>query len=173
MSADHRARERFLEEGLDVASPIDHKDEAGEYRAQVRAAVFGRAGETGQPVTSREQLVGSWDAVVVGLAGPLPVPAFVYRLGGGGDSVVEVVGQSGTPSAGEWRLNPDATFSLLTWCPPQPEYGIDDPQLDEDRRHVAALADGRVVMWNGDGSLVLMLAPQGERPVAKPHADVR
>ena len=158
---------------MDEASPIDHKDEPGEYRAQVRAAVFGRVGGTGQPVTSEEQLVGSWDVVVVGPAGPLPGPAFVYRLGGEGDSVVEVVGQSEKPSAGEWRLNPDATFSLLTWCPPDPEFGIDDPQLDEDRRHVAALADGRVVMWNGDGSLVLLLATQSERPVAKPRAEVR
>jgi hypothetical protein len=155
------------------ASPIDHKDEAGVYRAQVRAAVFGRLGGTGQPVTSQEQLVGSWDVVVVGPAGPLPGPTFVYRLGGDGNSVVEVVGQSGTLSAGEWRLNPDATFSLLTWCPPEPEFGIDDPQLDEDRRYVAALADGRVVMWNGDGSLVLLLAPQREWPVAKPRAEVR
>jgi hypothetical protein len=82
----------------------------------------------------------------------------VYRLRPDGTAVVEMAEQP--PSAGEWRLNLDGTFGLLRWCPPIPEYGITEPQFDEDRRHLAALADGRLVAWNGDGSSVLLLSPR-------------
>jgi hypothetical protein len=95
----------------------------------------------------------------VSIAG-VPGPAFVYRLHGDGTSSVEVVGLGGEPAAGQWRLNPDGTLSLLSWCPADPEFGIDEPQLDEDRRYVAALAGGRLVAWNGDGGSVLLFSPR-------------
>lgn len=140
-------------------APIDHKDEPGEYRSRVRTGVFTRVGCPGLPVASRDQLVGSWDVAFVGL-GPAPTPMFVYHLRGDGTAAIEMAGQAEPPSAAEWRLNADGTFSLLRWCPADPEFGMPEPQLDEDRRHLAALADGRLVMWNGDGSSVLLLSPR-------------
>lgn len=139
-------------------APIDHMDTPGEYRQQVRAGVFGRMGTPGRAVGDRKELLGDWDVGFVGLAGGEPEPAFVYRLRPDGGAVVEMPGQP--PSLGEWRLNPDGTFSLLTWCPADPEFGMPEPQLDEDRRHLAALPNGRLVTWNGDGSLVLLLSPR-------------
>jgi hypothetical protein len=142
--------------------PIDHMDTPGEYRQQVRAGVLNRVGGSGRPVADRAQLVGSWDVTLVELTGPQSEPTFVYRLGRDGTAAIEVAGQADSASAGEWRLNPDGTFSLLLWCPPMPEFGIDEPQRDEDRRHLAALKDGRIVAWNGDGSSVLLLSPRSD-----------
>ena len=89
------------------------------------------------------------------------MPMFVYHLRADGSSVIETTAGGGAHrDAGEWRLNRDGTFSLLTSCPPAPEFGIGEPQLDEERSFVAALADGRLVMWNGDGSLLLVLSRQ-------------
>jgi hypothetical protein len=144
---------------MDEPAPIDHKDETGEYRDQVRAGVFSRVEAPGQPVASRDQVAGSWDVAFVGL-GPAPTPMFVYHLREDGKATIEVVAQAGLTSVGEWRLNPDGTFSLLTRYPPDPALGIDEPQTEDDRRHVAALPGGRLVMWNGDGSLTLLLSPR-------------
>jgi hypothetical protein len=144
-------------------SPIDHMDEPGEYREQVRAGVFSRFGVLGRPVEDCGHLAGAWDVYFVSLVGPDPNPAFLYRLDEGGRAALEMIGQPGPPTAGEWRLNPDGTFSLVQWCPHLPELGILEPQLEEDRRHVAALPDGRLVAWNGDGSSVLLLSPRQER----------
>jgi hypothetical protein len=143
--------------------PIDHKDEPGDYRQKVREGVEKRVGMRGQPITRPDELVGSWDVAADTSFGELPPkPMFVYHLRADGSSIVETTVGGGTGGThrdtGEWRLNRDGTFSLLTWCPPAPEFGIDEPQLEEDRRHVAALADGRLVMWNGDGSSLLVLS---------------
>jgi hypothetical protein len=142
--------------------PVDHKDEPGDYRQQVREGVEKRVGMRGQPVTGPDELVGSWDVAADTSLGELPPkPMFVYHLHTDGSSVVETTaGDRMHRNTGEWRLNSDGTFSLLTWCPPDPEFGIDKPQLDEERNFVAALADGRLVMWNGDGSLLLVLSRQ-------------
>jgi hypothetical protein len=154
---------------MDKPAPIDHKDEPGAYRSQVRAAVFTRIGCAGLSVASRGQLTGSWDVAVVGL-GPAPAPIFAYHLREDGKAAIERVGQLGPPSTGEWQPNPDGTFSMLTSCPLDPEFGIDESSSDEDRRHVAALPDGRLVIWNGDGSMVLLLSPRRERLQAEPGA---
>lgn len=143
-------------------APIDHKDEPGEYRRQVRDGVFSRVGVPGQPVNDGRQLVGVWDVYFVWLDGPQGEPMFVYRLDKGGTATVKATDSQDAPSSGEWRLNQDGTFSLLTWCPADPEFGIPEPQLDEDRRHIAALPEGRLVVWNGDGSSVLLLSPRDE-----------
>jgi hypothetical protein len=135
-------------------------DEPGEYRSKVRKEVWKRVGMRGQAVSSRDDLVGSWDAAVDTSFGKLPPePAFVYHLRADGSCVIETTtGGKTHQNTGKWRLNEDGTFSLLLWCAPDPEFGIEEPQLDEDRRHIAALADGRLVMWNGDSSLLVILS---------------
>jgi hypothetical protein len=142
--------------------PIDHKDDPGDYRQTVREGVEKRVGMRGQPVTRPDELVGSWEVAADTSLGKLPPkPLFVYHLREDGSSIIETTAGGGTHrNTGEWRLNRDGTFSLLTWCQPDPEFGIDKPQLDEERSFVAALADGRLVMWNGDGSLLLVLSRQ-------------
>jgi len=139
------------------AGPLDHKDKPGEYRQQVRAAVFGRVGAQGSPVASREKLVGDWLASFVGFQGQ-PKHAFAYRLTSDGRAVIEMTGEPAS-TENEWRLNEDGSFSLLVWIAAMPEYGLPDPSHEEQRMHLAALPDGRFVLWNGDSSLVQLLSP--------------
>jgi hypothetical protein len=139
-------------------APVDHKDTPGEYRQRVRAAVLGRVGAQGSAVTSREKLVGGWLVSFVGFQGQNPKQTFVYRLTSDGKAAVEMAGQP--PSTeDEWRLNDDGSFSMLVWVAAMPEYGLPDPTYEEVRMHLAALPDGRLVLWNGDGSLVKLLSP--------------
>jgi hypothetical protein len=125
---------------------------------EVRTAVLGRFG-SGAPLARAEELVGAWD-VAFGRS-QAAAPAFVYRLRDDGTSEVEVVDGAVGPTAGHWSLNYDGTFSLLTWCAPMPELGVPDWGMDEARFHLAALPDGRRVIWNGDGSQVLVLSRRG------------
>ena len=80
-------------------APIDHKDEPGKYRRQVRAAVMHRVGRCGRAVTKGVWLVGDWDVAIVGLAGEPVEPVSVYRLRPDGTAAVETAGQP--PVAGE------------------------------------------------------------------------
>ena len=147
---------------MDKPAPTDHKDERETYRSQVPAAVFTRIGGPGLSVASRGQLTGDWHVAVVGL-GPASAPIFVYHLCEDGKAAIEVVGQPGPSSTSKLQLNPDGTFSMLTSCPPDPQFGIDESRPGEDRRHVAALPEGRQVRWNDEGSMVLLLSPRRER----------
>ena len=140
------------------AAPVDHKDNPGEYRKQVRAGVFDRLGAEGSRVDSREKLVGNWVVRFVGFQGAKPEQAFVYRLKSDGKATIEMTGQS--PSTeNEWRLNEDGSFSMFVWVAAMPEYGLPEPSHEEQRMHLAALTDGQFVLWNGDGSLVKLLSP--------------
>jgi hypothetical protein len=140
--------------------PIDMKDIPGPYRDEVRAAVLGRLGGGG-PLARPEELTGSWDVAFDRSLGGATQPAFVYHLRPDGTSEVEVAGGEVGPTTGHWSLNPDGTFSLMTWCPPLPEVAIPEWGMEEARFHLAGLADGRRVIWDGDGSLVLVLSPRG------------
>jgi hypothetical protein len=136
-------------------------DATGQFQDGVRAAVLGRFGGGG-PLTRAEELVGTWDvAFERSAAGE---PAFVYHLRDDGTSEVEVAGGGAGPSVGHWSLNPDGTFSLLTWCPPLPEVAIPEWGMEEARFHLAGLPDGRRVVWNDDGSRVLVLSRRGASP---------
>jgi hypothetical protein len=140
------------------AAPVDHKDEPGEYRQQVRAAVFDRAGVQGRPVASRDELVGDWLVSFVGSHGTSPKPTLVYRLRSDGGAVIERDGEP--PSAeNQWRLNDDGSFSLLVCTAAMPEHELPEPTHEERRMHAAVLPGQCIVLWNGDGSLVELLSP--------------
>ena len=141
-------------------APVDHKDTPGEYRQQVRELVFRRVGSRGEPVTSPHKLVGVWDVAFVGLNPSDLKPLVVYSLAKDGTATIQVVGQPDLTSSDQWRLNSDGTFSILTWCPPNPRFGIIEPQLDEDRRHIAALPTGQLVAWDGDGGSLYLFSPR-------------
>jgi hypothetical protein len=140
---------------------IDHMDEAGAYRDKVREGVVKRVGMQGQPITGRDELVGSWDvALDTSFGKEPPEPRFVYHLRVDGSCVFEtaVVGRTHRDT-GKWRLNGDGTLSLLIDCPPDPSTpGLEQGAVDESRYFVLGLPDGRRVLWNGDGSLLFVLA---------------
>jgi hypothetical protein len=144
-------------------SAIDHKDEPGEYRARVREGVLRRVGMEGQPLTSRDQLVGSWDVAADTSMGKLPPePMAVYHLRPNGSCLIETTIRGRTHrDSGKWRLNGDGTFTLLMDCAPDPSTpGLEQGAVDASRYFILGLPDGRHVLWNGDGSLLLVLSGQ-------------
>jgi hypothetical protein len=145
---------------------IDHKDEPGEYRDRVRESVEQRVGMKGQSVTSRDELVGSWDvAGDTSLGKSPPEPMFRYHLSADGSCVIETTAGGRTlRDTGKWRLNADGTFTLLIDCAPDPSTpGLEHGAVDESRYFLLGLPDGRCVLWNGDGSLFLVLSGRRSR----------
>jgi hypothetical protein len=141
--------------------PIDHRDEPGEYREKVREGVIKRIGIPGQPVTNRDDLIGSWDVAADTSFGKLPPePMSVYHLRADGSCVTETTTGTRTHrDTGKWRLNDDGTFSHLTVFPPDPSTpGLEKGAVEDNRYFLLGLADGRRVLWNGDGSLLLVLS---------------
>ncbi len=140
---------------------IDDKDEPGNYRTQVREGVLLRIGMRGEPISNRDQLVGSWDVAADTSFGQRPPePAFIYHLRADGTCLVKTISAEKThENSGNWRLNDDGTFSLLLTCPPDPSIpGLEHGAIDETRLFLLGLPDGRRALWNGDGSLLLVLS---------------
>jgi hypothetical protein len=140
---------------------IDHKDQPGQYRAAVRAGVFVAVGAEGAAPASAEFFVGKWLMHFVGTG--VPSPTRVYRLLPDGRVVIETLRQPPS-NRDKWQLNADGTFSLSTWCQAMPEYGLPHPSYEVERFHAAVFPDGRFVLWNGDGSLVMLFSPQRDDP---------
>jgi hypothetical protein len=137
--------------------PIDHKDKPGELRDRVRASIFQRVAAVGALVVSSEQLTGTWHVDFIGIRGESIGKRYVLRLQPDGQAISEYPGR--LPSDRDrWKLNDDGSFSRWAWCEAMPKYGIHEPTMEETRMHAAVLEDGRVVLWNGDGSLVKLLS---------------
>jgi hypothetical protein len=141
--------------------PIDHRDEPGEYRARVREGVLKRVGMQGQPVANRDALIGSWEVAMdtsFGKAPPQPLSVYHLRADGGCD-IETTTGGRKHRDTGRWRLNDDGTFTLLIDCRPDPTTpGVEHGAVDESRYFLLGLPDGRRVLWDGDGSLLLVLS---------------
>jgi hypothetical protein len=135
---------------------IDHKDEPGAYRQKVREGVEKRMGVQGQAVKSGDELIGSWDVAPE----TTKEPAFVYHLRQDGNCVIETIAEGGRhQDTGKWRLNADGTLTLVTEIPPDPSIpGLEKGAEEENKYFLLSLRDGRRVMWNGDGSLLLVLS---------------
>jgi hypothetical protein len=94
---------------------VDQKDEPGAYRDRVREAVVKRVGMQGKPVTSRAEMIGSWDVAADTSFGKLPPePTFVYHLRKDGSCVIETTVKGTTHrDSGGWRLNGDGSLLLV------------------------------------------------------------
>jgi hypothetical protein len=153
-------------------APIDIKDEPGEYRARVRESIQERIGMRGEPIKDRNDLVGDWDVAYDRWFEKLPPKlVFVYHMQADGTLSIEtLLDGRRLQDSGWWKLNSDGTFTKLISCPPDPSIpGLENGAIDDSRYHLLGLADGRRVIWNGDGSLVLILSPQKSK--ANPHKD--
>lgn len=144
---------------------IDHKDEYGEYRDRVREGVLKELGVQGQgdPIASRNQMIGWWDSSVnPSLEQQPPETDFVYHLRADGSCLVKtIVGERSFEEVGQWRLNDDGTFSFIFIDPPDPSVpGLENGGGEENRRFLLGLPDGRRVLWNGDGSHRELLSPR-------------
>lgn len=130
--------------------PIDHKDSDADYRRDVRQAVESQYGEL-KPTPSRSELVGSWIHSLYSNDGT------PYRLHE--DGTVSCQFDSDTGPKGRWSFEDDR-FTSQTWCEPTPEYGLDEGAWDEAVYHCMMTGKGTVVLWNGDGSLIMTLTPK-------------
>lgn len=122
--------------------PVDHKDDSPEYRDQVWQAVSMRVGAELIPLDAAAKFEGLWD-VAFDLFGT-PAPAYQYRFLGDSDLEVTVAtGDEETVTRGSWRIPRPGSISAggATY-------------------HAAMTPDGRLVMFNGDQSLVLVASPR-------------
>ena len=146
---------------------IDAKDEPGAYRAQIRDNVMRRVGMHGEPVSDRSLLIGFWDVTVDMSMGHLPPEPFgAYNLKFDGSCDIETaIGDQMLKSTAWWRLNADGTFSLFVSCSPDPSVpALENGAIDEQRYFLMRMPDGRQALWNGDGSVLLLLSPKEGAP---------
>lgn len=119
-------------------NPIDHKDDSAEYRQQVWNAVSLRVGAELIPLEDTSKFDGDWD-VAFDMFGS-PVPAYRYRFIGDGELEMTVLLEGTNKTTHEtWRIPRPGAISLggATY-------------------HAATTADGRLIMFNGDQSVVML-----------------
>lgn len=131
--------------------PIDHKDSDPEGRELVRRGIEDLIGEPLLPVTDVTQIVGRWLLSFPG--SKVSPPGTPYEYYANGTYAVGAKQTSHRP-ADKWRIEDAEAMVVTTWCPPMPDYGIEDGFYSEEAFHCAVLASGGFVRWNGDGSLV-------------------
>ncbi len=132
-------------------TPVDHKDSDPEYRAAVRAGIETLLGTPIEDIQDPETLLGEWERASPHLAGT-PSQRFCYLA----DGTFESPYDSEDSPRGQWQVEP-GRYTETTWCQPMPEYGIDEGTWNPETYHCAVTDSGDVVIWNGDGSLLLLM----------------
>lgn len=136
-------------------NPIDHKDSDPEYRAVVRRGIETRLGCGLTALESPEALLGDWNRTFP----QLPKQAsqqFSYFA----DGTFAAPDDTESSPRGRWTVE-HGTYTETTWCAPVPEYGINEGTWNPSTYHAAVTPAGAIVLWNGDGSLLMLLT----RPV--------
>lgn len=130
---------------------IDHKDEPGEYRA----GVFERVQQTlkfkGMAPKDRKSFFGDWVCQIENSP-----PKSYQSFSSNGDAQSRAVDGSWQSLKDKWEFNEDHSFSLWSYVEPMPEYGINEPTYSEERYHVLIKNEEAFVLFNGDGSLILV-----------------
>lgn len=137
-------------------TPIDHKDSDPEYRAAVRRDLETLLGSRLTELTCAEVMLGDWDRTCPRLPNR-PAQRFCYFADG---TFAAPYDAEGSPR-GRWGVE-HGVYTEITWGAPSPEYGIDEGTWNPSAYHCAATESGAIVIWNGDGSLLLLLT----RPAA-------
>jgi hypothetical protein len=135
--------------------PVDHKESDVEYVAQVRAGVSKRIGFELLPISDPAVFVGRWRSSLrrnrnADAKYDLEhLPSGELRFAGSKPDLSQ-------RKPDKWQLQHDA-YVQTTWVRPMPEYGIEKGTWNEEAYRCAQTADGQIVYWNGDGSLVVVL----------------
>jgi hypothetical protein len=132
-------------------SPVDHKESDSEYVASVRTAVAEQTGVELLPIEDPAGLIGLWRSCP-------RLSSYEGKIEHLGDGTLKMSSDAKDAKPGRWRLKEDA-YIQTTWVPPMPEYGIDEESWNEEAYRCARTSDGRIVYWNGDGSLIVTLSP--------------
>ena len=129
--------------------PIDHKDSDLEYRQEVRDVIEKEYGPL-QSMSSRDELVGKW------IHSLFSEDDALYVLSE--DGTVRCKFDNDANPNGKWSFETDR-FTDWTWCEADPEFGLDEGTWNIESYHCMKTKNGRVVLWNGDGSLRMILTP--------------
>lgn len=137
--------------------PIDHKDEPGEHREGVFTYVRQTVGYTGSTPVGPDYFLGDW---VWGFLVPGSYDQFTpfarKSFDADGSAPGKALDGSSESPNDRWVLNEDMSFSEWTYVDPMPEYGHDKPTMQEDRYHVLIKDADEFVLFNGDGSIVMI-----------------
>lgn len=136
--------------------PIDHKDSDPEYRVAVRRVVETVLGSKLVDIDSAEALLGEWDRTCPSLPG-FESQRFSYQADGTFRSLHDM--EDSPP--GKWSIE-NGAYTETTWGAPIPEYGIHEGTWNPETYHCACTESGGIAIWNGDGSLLLLLTRVGD-----------
>jgi hypothetical protein len=131
-------------------APVDHKESDADYVALVRDSVAKRLDTKLLPIEESVVLHGRWRSSVT------HAPNAEYDIEHLEDGTLNFAGERKDAKPGKWALKSDV-YIQTTWVPPMPEYGIEEESWNQEAYRCALTADGRIVYWNGDGSLVVTL----------------
>lgn len=136
---------------------IDHKDEPGDYRRAVFDSIQREFDFLGKRAADETCFIGDWTYryhVPTGLADKTACVSIGFHPDGTAPNRA-ADGSFDNPKD-RWAFNEDKSLSLWSYVEPMPEYGIDEPTYSEDRYHVLVKDDAFFVLFNGDGSLVMV-----------------
>lgn len=139
-------------------TPIDHKDSDPGYRAAVRGGIETVLGAKLKELDSAESLLGDWNRTF-----PRIPNASAERFSYFADGTFSAPYDSEGSPRGFWTVE-DGVYTETTWGEPIPEYDIHEGTWNPTTYHCAVTDAGEVVIWNGDGSLVLLLTRLTQDP---------
>ena len=136
---------------------IDHKDKPGEYRDQVFAYVRTKVGFEGRKPMGVSDFVGDWqywmfDPFKEDQGAPYAFQSFTADW----RAPLRAADRSFENPQDRWKLNEDMSLSQWSYIDPMPDYGIDEPTYSEDRFHALVNGDDQFVLFNGDGSIIML-----------------
>ena len=77
------------------------------------------------------------------------------------DGTVDNPGDSSEGPAVKWQCKEGVLIKTF-WVPPMPEYGVNEASWESSSCRCALATDGRIILWNNDGSLIHVLTRQNE-----------
>jgi hypothetical protein len=123
--------------------PIDAKDDSADYRAQVWDAVRQRVGSELAPLPSDAKLSGTWDIDFEMFGSRQPM--FRYEFHDDGSvTVVSLMGADQSPQTERHSVRGEGRV-----------------EISGETYHAATTEDGKLVLFNGDQSLVLVGTKRG------------
>lgn len=137
---------------------IDNKDKPGQDRDAVFEEVQRELNFRGQTPTDAVFFIGDWTCTYSSnFASWDNLPPDVFRsFFADGAAPGRAVDGTWDQPKDRWKFNEDKSFSDWTYIDPMPEYGIDKPTFSEDRYHVLIRSPDKFVLFNGDGSLIMI-----------------
>ncbi|WP_146523630.1 hypothetical protein [Stieleria varia] len=133
---------------MDDFVPIDQKDSDAEYRALVRDGIAKSLGVTLNDLSDPDILVGEWEHTIPQMPERKPT-TITFRP----DGTFKTPASRDDIPVPKWEVTTQ-TYVQTTWCPPMPEYDIEEGFWTQDAFLCAMIDRDRVVVWNGDGSVV-------------------